>query len=263
MIKDYYQILGVESGVDEDALKKAYRDLAQQWHPDKNPDSAEEAEEKFKEISEAYSVLSDPEKRRSYDLTGSPNGSSGGFKATGDPFSMFFGGRSPFGHAHQANPPMQGQSIQVPLEVTVADALFGAQMSLEYDLQSGCAACNGRGGTEFEMCDPCQGRGFLQVQQGSMFMQRGCDNCQAQGQVVKTPCEPCKGKGVIPERKGINLVIPEGVKHGNTMRLAGQGGAGFNGGPPGDVMVIVQLNYPDVSSLSDEDKEKLKELLSK
>jgi len=260
MVKDYYNTLGVSRDVAPDALKKAYRTLAQEWHPDKN--SAEGAEEKFKEISEAYSVLSDPEKRQSYDMTGSPNGSSGGFRTTGDPFGMFFGGRSPFGPP-QKNPPMKGQSIQIPLEITVFDALFGAEMSLDYNLTSGCSACSGRGGTEFEMCDQCKGGGFIQQQHGSMFIQQGCDKCEAQGQSIKTPCTPCNGKGVVPEQKILNLVVPSGVKHGNTMRLAGQGGAGFNGGPRGDVMVVVQINYPDVSGIADEEKEKLRQLFSK
>jgi molecular chaperone DnaJ len=265
MTKDYYQVLGVERDVDEASLKKAYRALAQEHHPDKNPDNTEEAEEKFKEISEAYSVLSDPDRRRSYDMTGSPNAEGpGGFRTTGDPFDIF---RNHFGgfqqQHHDPNPPMRGQSIQLPLEVTIADALFGAEMSLEYHLQSGCSACQGKGGTDFEMCPGCQGRGFQQQQQGNMFIQQGCGQCQGKGQIVKTPCEPCKGRGVVPEKKGVNLIVPPGIQHGNTMRLQGQGGAGFNGGPPGDVMVVVQINYPNMDTLSDDEKEKLKELLGK
>lgn len=261
MTKDYYQVLGVERDADQDALKKAYRALAQEHHPDKNPDSTEAAEEKFKEISEAYSVLSDPDRKRAYDMTGSPHGAApGGFHTTGDPFDIF---RQHAYRPRDPNPPMKGQSIKVPLEITVADALFGAEMSLEYHLQSGCSACQGRGGTEFEMCEGCQGRGFQQTQQGGMFIQQGCDQCQAQGQSIKTPCVPCQGRGVVPEKKGINLVVPAGIQHGNSMRLAGQGGAGFNGGPPGDVIVVVQLNYPNMDQLSEDEKSKLKELLSR
>lgn len=262
MIKDYYQMLGVERTADANALKKAYHVLAHEWHPDKNPDNTEEAEEKFKEISEAYSVLSDPDRRRNYDMTGSPNEPNrGGFSTTGDPFDIF---RQ---HMHQQqrqpNPPMKGQSLQIPLEITLADALLGAEMSLEYHLNSGCSACAGRGGTEFEACSACGGSGFTQQQQGNMFIQQGCGACRAQGQIVKTPCDPCGGRGVVPETKGINIAVPPGVVHGNAMHLAGQGGAGFNGGPRGDIQVIVQLKYPDMSNFNDEEKEQLRQLLTK
>ena len=260
MIKDYYKILEVERDVDADALKKAYRALAHEHHPDKNPDNIEEAEEKFKEISEAYSVLSDPEKKSNYDMTGSPTGGTGGFRTTGDPFDIF---RQHMHQQQRSNPPMRGQSLKVPLEITLADALFGAEMSLEYHLNSGCSACEGRGGVEFEMCSACAGRGFTQQQQGSMFIQQGCGTCQAQGKIVKTPCEPCKGRGMVPETKGVNIVVPPGVMNGNTMRLQGQGGAGFNGGPPGDIQVVVQIKYPDVNNFDEAEKEKLKELLTK
>jgi molecular chaperone DnaJ len=259
MIKDYYQVLEVERDVAPDVLKKAYRSLAHKWHPDKNLDNTEEAEEKFKEISEAYSVLSDPEKKQLYDMTGS----TGGFKTTGDPFSMFFGGRFSSHFNTQPNPPMKGQSLRIPLEISLSDALFGGEMLLEYHLQSGCSACGGKGGVEFETCPACGGGGFIQQQRGSMFIQQGCGRCDAQGRVVKTPCSPCEGRGVVPETKKINIVIPTGVKQGNTMRLAGQGGAGFNGGPSGDVMVAIQVNYPDVNGLSGEEKEQLCMLLNK
>lgn len=261
MTKDYYQVLGVERDADPAALKKAYRALAQLHHPDKNPDNAEESEEKFKEISEAYSVLSDPDRKRSYDMTGNPNPNRGGFKTTGDPFDIF---RQHFHQQkRQPNPPMKGQSLQLPLEVTLADALLGAEMFLEYHLTSGCAACQGRGGTEFEACADCNGSGFHQSQQGNMFIQQGCGRCQAQGQVVKTPCAPCQGRGVVPETKGVNLAVPPGVQNGNTLLLHGQGGLGFNGGPPGDIQVIVRLKYPDMTKLTDEEKEQLRTLLTK
>ncbi len=260
MIKDYYKILGVDRDADPSVLKKAYHTLAQEHHPDKNPDNTEVAEEKFKEISEAYSVLSDPDRKRSYDMTGSPTGRrGGGFSTTGDPFDIF----RQHMRQQQPNPPMRGQSLQIPLEITLADALLGAEMSLEYHLNSGCPACHGRGGSEFETCRACNGAGFTQSQQGSMFMQQGCGTCRAQGQVVKTPCEPCKGRGVVPETKTINIVVPAGVMHGNTMLLQGQGGAGFNGGPPGDIQVVVQLKYPDMDKISDKEKKQLRSLLTK
>jgi molecular chaperone DnaJ len=260
MVKDYYQILEVDRDVDQEALKKAYRALAQEHHPDKNPDNTEVAEEKFKEISEAYSVLSDPDRKRSYDMTGSANPQSGGFRTTGDPFDIF---RQHMQQQQQTNPPMKGQSLQIPLEITLADALLGAEMSLEYHLNSGCSACSGRGGTEFEACGACGGSGFTQQQQGNMFIQQGCGACRAQGQIVKTPCTPCGGRGVVPETKGVNIVVPPGVMHGNVMHLPGHGGAGFNGGPKGDIQVVVQLKYPDMDKFSDEEKEQLRTLLTK
>jgi len=264
MVKDYYKTLEVERDVSADDLKKSYRALAQLHHPDKNPDNTEEAEEKFKEISEAYSVLSDPEKRGHYDMTGSPDGGmGGGFRTSGDPFSMFFGGRAPFGRQQDPNPPMRGQSLQIPLEISLADAVLGSETRLEYHLDSGCAACAGKGGTEFETCPGCAGNGFQQQQHGSMFVQQGCGQCQAQGRIIKTPCVPCGGRGMVPETKKINMVIPAGIKHGNSMRLAGQGGAGFNGGPRGDVAVIIQITYPKLDNLTEQEKKELKRLLTK
>jgi molecular chaperone DnaJ len=263
MVKDYYQTLGIEKGAEDEVIKKAYRSLAHEWHPDKNPDNTEEAEEKFKAISEAYSVLSDPKKREAYDLTGSPDGLSGGFKTTGDPFSMFFGGRSPFGQPVQPDPPMKGQSVQIPLEIPLAEALFGTEKSLEYHLTSGCPACAGKGGTEFEACASCDGQGFRQEQRGNMFIQQGCGSCGGKGQTVKTPCETCGGRGIVPEMKNLKMVIPAGIKHGNSMRMAGQGGAGFNGGPRGDVIITVQIEYPNLDNLDADERKQLEQLLIK
>lgn len=264
MTKDYYQILGVGRDADDATLKKAYHTLAQEFHPDKNPDNPEPAEEKFKEISEAYSVLSNPDKKRAYDMTGSPNGLPGGFRTTGDLFDLFRGG--PFGagqHPPQRNPPMRGQSLRIPLEVTLAESLFGTKMPLNYDVISACHGCGGRRGQEFEICEPCGGRGFVQLQQGNMFIQRPCDKCGGAGESIKVICSDCRGNGVIPEHRRLNIVIPVGIRNGSALRLSGQGGAGLNEGPPGDVMVEVSVSYPDIENLTEDERTELKRLLDR
>lgn len=263
MIKDYYKILGVERDADAKGIKSSYRNLARKWHPDVNPDNAEDAEEKFKEISEAYSVLSDPEKKKLYDATGSIDPHMGGFKTTGDPFDIFrqhFAG----GNIHRApNPPMRGQSIRMSFHIPLKDALFGGNHDLEYQVQSGCASCAGQGGTEFETCSTCQGSGFIVQRRPGMMMQSNCGACSGRGQSIKSPCVSCSGRGIINEQKNLTVVVPSGIKHGNTMRLQGQGGAGFNGGPRGDVLVDVGVNYPDLGGLNEEERSTLEQLLSK
>lgn len=262
MAKDYYQILGVPRDADEKSIKKAYRALAHEWHPDKNPDNLEEAEERFKEISEAYSVLSDPEKKRNYDYTGSPEGSMGGFKTTGTPFDIFFGGRNPFQRPPGTPRPSRGQSLQIPLDVALKTAIFGGTHELEYSVNSGCGTCNARGGTEFELCSQCKGSGSVSQQRPGVYIQTTCSNCQGRGEKIKTACVDCSGRGIIHEEKKISLVIPAGIRHGNTLRLQGQGGAGLNGGPRGDILVVVNLVYPDLDKLDEEERSTLERLLS-
>lgn len=264
MVKDYYEILGVDRQADAQTIKSAYRKLAQEWHPDRNPDNLEEAEEKFKEISEAYSVLSDSEKKKMYDLTGSPSGGPGGFKTTGNPFDIFFGRGNPFGFRSAGPPPpRKGQSIGTVFNIGLKEALFGGNRDLTYHVQSGCEACRGSGGAEFESCSACEGSGFTTQQRPGMVVQTSCSACGGQGQKVKTPCSSCNGHGVIQEDKKLSVQIPQGIKHGNTLRLHGQGGAGFNGGPRGDVLVDVRVEYPDLSELTDDERSTLEQLLSK
>ncbi|MBD3260409.1 MAG: DnaJ domain-containing protein, partial [Candidatus Altiarchaeales archaeon] len=258
MVKDYYEILGIARQADGKTIKAAYRKLAQKWHPDRNPENVEEAEEKFKEISEAYSVLSDPEKKKMYDLTGSPSGGSGGFKTTGNPFDIFFGRGNPFGARPPRPPsPKRGQSIGTSFNVTLKEALFGGSRDLSYQVHSGCETCQGRGGVEFETCSDCEGSGFTTQQRPGMVVQTSCSTCRGGGQKVKTPCTSCNGHGVIQEDKKLSVQIPQGIKHGNTLRLHGQGGAGFNGGPRGDVLVDVKVDYPDLSGLTDDERSTL------
>lgn len=263
MAKDYYQILGIDREADDKTIKSAYRSLARKWHPDVNPDNTEEAEEKFKEVSEAYSVLSDPEKKKLYDATGSTDPRTGGFKTTGDPFDIF---RTHFSGMHvnrDPNPPMRGQSLRLDTEISLKESLFGGQRQVEYHVQSGCESCNGKGGTEFETCSNCKGSGFVVQQRPGMMMQSTCGACQGRGEKVKAPCPSCSGRGVIHEKKQLTVVIPAGIRHGNTMRLQGQGGAGFNGGPRGDVLLGVAVTYPELDNLNEEERGTLERLLSK
>jgi molecular chaperone DnaJ len=270
MLKDYYQILSVPRDADENQIKKAYRRLAQEWHPDKHNQDEEkkqEAEEKFKEISEAYAVLSDSEKKTNYDATGDPNSSGMHFRTYGDPLEIF---RQQFGFRHfgfREGPnrpqPTKGQSIQKRLDVSLKEALFGGERSFSYNVNSSCGTCEGRGGTEFELCSECKGAG-MQTQRGpNVIMQTTCQHCRGDGQKIKTLCESCNGRGVVDESKTLNVKIPEGIRHGMTLRIPDKGGRGFQGGPPGDILLAVNLQYPDLSGLGDEEKEQLEKLLSK
>jgi molecular chaperone DnaJ len=267
-MKDYYQILGVERSASPDDLKKSYRKLAQQWHPDKHPEETKsEAEEKFKEIAEAYSVLSDEEKRRNYDATGSPEGrGSFGFHTTGDPFDLFrrmggFGFDMNFGP--QQPRPMKGQSLQHTVEISLRDSLFGVELPFHFSVMSACELCDGNGAVDFELCDACKGQGGVTQHQGNMVMHQTCGRCGGQGRKPKSACQSCGGRGVSKSDKSLTVSVPKGIANGTTLRLAGQGGRGFRGGPPGDMLLQIRVKYPDVDSLTQEERTQLEQLLSK
>jgi len=265
MAKDYYEILGVAKEATVDEIKTAYRSLAHEWHPDKHQeeDKQKDAEEKFKEISEAYSVLADEEQRRNYDATGSPQGSPFNFGTTGDPFDI----ASHFGfNIHRA--PRQptarrGQNVKIGVQISLVDSLFGTNLPIKYKTLSGCGNCKGHGGTDFEVCASCDGQGMKIQQRPGMVMQQTCGDCGGQGKSIKTVCSQCNGQTYVEEEKTLGVVIPEGLPNGAALRIVGKGGAGFNDGPPGDVFIEVQVQGPDLSKLSDEEKGTLKELLSK
>jgi molecular chaperone DnaJ len=268
MVKNYYETLGVERGTGAEEIKKAYRGLAQQWHPDKHQSASEEerhgAEEKFKEISEAYAVLSDPEKRNNYDTTGSPEGHGPfGFQAHGDPMDMLrnFGMR--FRQGPRVPQPMKGQTLQDTLNITLEEALFSSEKSVNYSVTSGCSGCNGAGGKEFSNCSECRGSGGVTRVDGPMVMHTTCHVCQGMGKRVSKVCDVCDGKRVVNEDKKLSVIIPGGVKHRAVLRVSGVGGRGLLGGPPGDVLLSINIHYPDVSMLSEEEREQLKTLLSK
>ena len=257
--RDYYEVLGVEKNADEAAIKKAYRVLAKKYHPDMNPGDAE-AEKKFKEASEAYAVLSDPEKRRQYDQFGHAAfdggaGGAGGFGGFdfsgadfgdifGDIFGDFFGGRRSAGREN--NGPMKGSNIRTSVRITFEEAVFGTEKEIELTVKEECKTCHGSGakpGTSPQTCTKCGGKGQVVFTQQSFFGTvrnvQACPDCQGKGKVIKEKCMDCHGTGFVPMKKRFAVTIPAGIDNGQCKRLSGQGEPGVNGGPRGDVLVEV------------------------
>jgi molecular chaperone DnaJ len=261
MLKDYYQILGIDRAAEAAAIKKAYRELAVKWHPDKNPDNTEVAEEKFKEIAEAYAVLSDPQKKQNYDQTGNPEGQPFNFSTTGDPMD-FMSNFMHFSRAPRGPRAIRGQTLRFDVDVSLGDALFGTDLPLEYHVTSYCSTCGARGATEFESCSSCSGSGFTTQRQANFASVNTCRDCRGQGQSPKNVCPDCKGQSVRQEKKQLTVKIPAGINN-NTLQLRGMGGSGLNGAPSGDVLLQVRVQYPDINKLTEEEKKQLKNLLSK
>ena len=259
--RDYYEVLGVDRGADEATIKKAYRQLAKKYHPDMNPGD-KEAEKKFKEASEAYSVLSDPEKRRQYDQfghaafdQGAGGGGFGGFDFNGgdmgdifgDIFGDFFGGgrrRSSAGSS-----PMKGANIRASVRISFEEAVFGCEKELELTLKDECKTCHATGakpGTNPETCPKCGGKGQVVYTQQSLFgMVRNvqtCPDCNGTGKIVKEKCPDCRGTGYIASRKKIQVTIPAGIDNGQSIRIRDKGEPGVNGGPRGDLLVEVNVS---------------------
>ena len=259
--RDYYEVLGVQKGADDSELKKAYRNLAKQCHPDMHPDDSE-AEAKFKEISEAYAVLSDPEKRRQYDqyghaaFDGGMGGGAGGFDFNGmdfgdifgDIFGDFFGGgrRS---SAARGNAPMKGANLRTSVRITFEEAVFGCEKELDLTLKDECSACHGTGakpGTSPETCTKCGGKGQVVFTSQSFFGTvrnvQACPDCNGTGKVIKSKCPDCRGTGYIASRKKISVSIPAGIDDGQSVRIREKGEPGVNGGPRGDLLVEVVVS---------------------
>ncbi len=243
--RDYYEVLGVNRDASEDEIKKAYRKLAMQHHPDRNPDSAT-AEEKFKEAKEAYEVLSDQDKRAAYDrfghqaMEGMAGGAGGaGFgDAFGDIFSEIFGG----GRARSSV--YRGADLRYNLEISLEEAARGSETKIRIPTLETCEPCHGTGakpGTEPMTCPTCQGQGQVRIQQGFFSLQQTCPRCAGAGKIVRDPCSTCSGAGRIKKQKTLSVKIPAGVDEGDRIRLTGEGEAGVNGGPPGDLYVVVRL----------------------
>ena len=259
--RDYYEVLGVSKDVDEATLKKAYRKVAKKYHPDMNPGD-KEAEAKFKEATEAYSVLSDPEKRRTYDQYGhaafenggaGQGGGFGGFDFNsadmGDIFGDIFGDLFGGGRSRRANNgPMRGANLRAVVHITFQEAVFGCEKELELTLKDTCTKCNGTGakqGTSPETCSKCHGTGQVTYTQQSMFgMVRNvqtCPDCGGTGKIIKDKCPDCRGTGFTASRKKIQVSIPAGIDDGQSIRIREKGEPGTNGGPRGDLLVEVQV----------------------
>ena len=252
--QDYYQTLGVEKNASEDDIKRAYRKLAKKYHPDMNPGNAE-AEQKFKEVNEAYGILSDAEKRSQYDQFGhaafEPGagggagfGGFGGFDF-GDIFSSFFGGG---GGGGRRNGPIDGDDIGVRITIDFKEAVFGCKKEVSYGRIESCGDCKGSGaapGTSPERCSSCNGMGQVTVQQrtplGIMQSSRPCSACRGTGKIVKTPCKNCRGTGKVKITKKIEVSVPAGIDDGQRIALRGQGHAGSNGGAYGDLFIEIAI----------------------
>ena len=259
--RDFYEVLGLSKGAGEDEIKKAYRKLAKKYHPDVNPGDSE-AEVKFKEVNEAYSILSDPEKKNRYDQFGhagvDPNfgAGGGGFDPfgggfggmdfdMGDIFSSFFGGTT---SGSRKNGPQRGEDILTRVVISFEEAAFGCKKTIEFPRTENCSSCNGSGaepGTKAETCSKCQGSGQVRFQQrtmlGMMQTTRPCDACGGSGKIIKTPCKNCKGTGTERKRKKFDSTIPAGIGEGERILLRGQGNAGKRGGEPGDLIVEINI----------------------
>jgi len=262
--RDYYEVLGLSKGASESEIKKSFRRLAKENHPDVNPDNAE-AEARFKEINEAYEVLSDADKKGKYDQFGhagvDPNygagdpfgGYGGGFHGgmdfdLGDIFGSFFGGGFGGGGSASPNRPRRGEDIHLHVDLSFEEAAFGCERELTVPTIIDCEDCSGTGaapGTTAETCSDCGGRGVKQVQRrtpfGVMSTTVTCDTCHGSGKVIRDPCKTCKGKGKVRKNQKITVKIPAGIDDGQTVSLRGKGNAGANGGPPGDLLVSVRV----------------------
>lgn len=259
--RDYYEVLGIKKGASESEIKSAFRKKAMQYHPDKNPGD-KEAEEKFKEVNEAYSILSDPDKKEKYDRFGhagvDPNagfgggGFSGDFSDFGDIFSDIFGGGfgGGFGGFSQGrrNGPRKGRDLQKNLQVTFEEAAFGAKKKIKMTKYVVCEKCNGSGakeGTGKKTCPTCNGRGQVQSVQKTPFGQfattRVCESCGGTGQIIEHPCDACGGSGKVKKTITIEVNIPAGVDNDSVVTIRGQGEPGENGGPSGDLYLVMSV----------------------
>ncbi len=250
--RDYYEVLGVEKGADVKDIKKAYRRVAMKYHPDRNPD-APDADEKFKEATEAYEILSDSEKRQAYDQYGHAGvdpqmGAGGGFSGAnfsdifGDVFGDIFGG----GGGRGRGGPQRGSDLRYTLDISLEDAVRGTTVQIRVPTLTACDVCDGSGakaGSEPKNCGTCGGVGQVRMQQGFFQVQQTCPTCRGKGKIISDPCNKCHGHGRVEETKTLSVKVPPGVDTGDRIRLSGEGEAGPDGGPAGDL--FVQMSVKD------------------
>ena len=257
--RDYYEVLGVDKGVDAKALKSAYRKLAMKYHPDQNPDNAE-AEANFKEVGEAYAVLSDDEKRAAYDRFGHAafeNGMGGGGGSPfgdmdpgdifQDIFSQVFGGG--MGGGRRRGGPQRGSDLRYDMEISLEEAFAGKETTINVPTMENCETCDGSGaepGTSPETCGTCHGTGRVRASQGFFTMERTCTRCGGRGKIITKPCKTCRGAGQVQKDRMLSVKIPAGVESGMRIRLSGEGEAGALGGPAGDLYIFVSVADHDL-----------------
>ncbi len=254
--RDYYEVLGVSKTATPEEIKKAYRQLGKKYHPDNNPGD-KTAEEKFKEVAEAYSILSDADKRRQYDQFGHSafeQGGAGGFDFNsmdfGDIFGDFFGDLFGGSRSRRGNTgPMKGANVRTGLRITFEEAVFGTEKEIELNLKEACSSCNGSGarsGSNPETCQKCNGKGQVAYTQQSIFgMTRSiqaCPDCRGTGKIIRDKCPDCRGIGYISRNKKIQVSIPAGIDNGQSIRIGGKGEPGVNGGPMGDLLVEITVS---------------------
>jgi molecular chaperone DnaJ len=257
--RDYYEVLGVSRNASPEDIKKAYRNLAKKYHPDIYKGDKQEAEAKFKEVSEAYSVLSDPQKRTQYDQFGHAafNGGAGGFSGfdgfgfggLDDLFESFMGGFGNFGRSRsKPRGPRRGNDLQYAMEISFEEAAFGAEKEISITRLQNCSECHGSGakpGTSAQTCMHCNGSGQVRYSQSTPFGQfvnvKTCDACRGEGKIITHPCGTCGGKGRISKKSRIRIKIPAGIDSNQTISLKGEGEAGHRGGPPGDLYVTIHI----------------------
>ena len=261
--RDYYEVLGVEKTASADEIKKAYRKLAMKYHPDRNPDNPEAAD-KFKEASEAYACLSDPEKRQRYDQFGHDGAAfgPGGFDFgrdfqgvdLGDILGNLFGGgfSDLFGGGRRSrnpNAPQRGADLRFDMEVDLEEAMFGVSRDLDLPIGEDCPDCNGTGakkGTTREKCKQCGGHGVISSGHGFIQFQQTCPVCRGEGTIIANPCRTCGGTGRVKNRRKVSLKIPRGVDTGSRIRLSGKGESGSHGGEPGDLYVVIHVRDHEI-----------------